>query len=111
MKKCLLTTAASLIGLVGLNWAIESNTQWKIEQLTAELRSIAAVGRSKVEVAKDFEANALEHVFGPSDNAIYGKKNVDRYRLIYSTKLIYKVLLDGDGRVMRVEVNVFNVGL
>jgi hypothetical protein len=100
-----------LMGLVGLNWAIEWSTQRHIEQLKRTLLSIASVGRLKVEVEQGFDAQSLEHVFGLSDNVIYGGKEVGRYRLFYSTVLIYKVFLDSSGQVMRVETNVFNDGL
>lgn len=111
MKKWLLFVPFGLVVLLGINWAVEFNTQKQVDQLTTEIRRIAPIGRSRGEVERAFETRALEHVFGPSDNAIYGRKSVGRYRLIYSTELIYKIHLDEQGRVMRLETNVFNEGL
>jgi hypothetical protein len=109
--KWLFLGVVPFLGLVGLNWRIESNTKLKIEQLTMELRDLAPVGRPRPEVEQALKTHGLEHVFGISDNAIYGKKLVGRYRLVYATELDYKVLLGTDGRVRSIELIVFNEGL
>ena len=99
------------VALFAVNWIIEQKTQERASELQSELQRLAPVGRARVEVEQALAEQGLEHVFGPSENTIYGKKTVGRYRLLYTTEVAYKVRLDEQARVARVESTVFNEGL
>lgn len=111
MRKWLALTISSAFVVFAVNWIIEHKTQEGANELQGELERLAPVGRPRVEVEQALADQGLEHVFGPSDNTIYGKKTVGRYRLLYRTEVVYKVRLDERARVARVESTVFNEGL
>jgi hypothetical protein len=111
MHRWLILIVAAIVALLAVNWRIEYATQKRTDDLKGQLQQLAPVGHARAEVERAFDARGLEHVFGPSDNIIYGRKNVGRYRLLYTTEVDYKIRLDNQGRVAHVEVIVFNEGL
>lgn len=110
MKK-LLTVIVTLVLIVASGWVLEIGAQRNARDLINRINVVSPLGRARVDVEYELELSGLEHVYGPSDNAIYGRKVVGRYRLIYSTELIYRIQFDENGRVAQVETNTFNGGL
>jgi len=111
MPKWLLLIVVAALALLTVNWGIEYTTQRRADDLKSQLQELAPVGRSRAEVERALHVQGLEHVFGPSDNTIYGRKTVGRYHLFYTTEVDYKIRLDDQGRVAHVEAIVFNEGL
>jgi hypothetical protein len=111
MRRLLVVTVALLASLVAANWIVEFRTEGRANEVKSTLQECAPIGRSRVDTEKALAASGLEHVYGVSDNIIYGKKEVGRYRLLYSTEVIYKVHLDDKAQVTRVESIMFNEGL
>lgn len=111
MRRLLVIAGALLAALVVVNGIAEHKTRARADEVKSALREAAPVGRLRVDVEKALAARGLEHVYGVSDNIIYGKAKVGRYRLVYTTEVIYKVHLDDKAQVARVETNTFNDGL
>jgi hypothetical protein len=97
--------------LVGFGWYSDSSTQRELKRLTAQINELAPVGAHRIDVEQALSRIPIEHVYGKSDNALYGQKHVGHYRLIYRTIFIYKIQLDENGDVLRVATTFLNEGL
>jgi hypothetical protein len=111
MNKLTLILVCFVISLIGVERYSGYTTQRELDRLTLQVKRAAPIGTHRNNVELALTDIGLEHVYGKSDNAIYGGKHAGHFRLVYTTIFIYKVQLDERGNVIRVETTFVNDGL